>query len=117
MPEFLKKTCESNCGQVQTIPRLTVTASCLSATGTGESGVPAAGGEQRANYPLSDPLRSQNIGRLCPSHVGALQQSIRNQPEHHRMESYQAEFRRLLTAWSAPMWMMDRQDDGCSPPR
>jgi len=117
MPEFLKKTCESNCGQVQTIPRSTVTASCLSATGTGESGVPAAGCAQRVNYPLYLFIRGQNIGRLCPSHVGALQQSIRNQPEHHRMESYQAEFRRLLTAWSAPMWMMDRQDDGCSPPR
>lgn len=33
---------------------------------------------------------------VSPSHIGALQGYIRNQPDHHRRESFQDEFRRLL---------------------
>jgi REP element-mobilizing transposase RayT len=36
---------------------------------------------------------------VSPSHTGPLQQYIRNQPQHHRKETFQEEFRRLLTKY------------------
>ena len=36
---------------------------------------------------------------ISPSHVDALKEYIANQEEHHRQESFQDEFRRLLTKY------------------
>ena len=36
---------------------------------------------------------------VSPSHVWSLQRYIANQEEHHRQESFQDEFRRLLTKY------------------
>lgn len=39
---------------------------------------------------------------VSPSHVPALKQYIRNQEQHHRQESFQDEFRRLLRKYGLP---------------
>jgi len=39
---------------------------------------------------------------ISPSHAEALKQYINNQMEHHREESFQDEFRRLLQKYQIP---------------
>jgi hypothetical protein len=39
---------------------------------------------------------------VSPAHVEALKRYIANQEEHHRRESFQDEFRRLLQKYAVP---------------